>query len=246
MHAWVPFLAASLVALVWSALDSSATAAFEVFRKHLHHTARDMDIYWEWLAHTLPRAVLLVSCVIAGAVAASWNAWQNPLDLGWLARASLWALMVACSVALVATPSLWARHRLLRFAHYKAEELRELVSQVSTKEDIDLHLEPAELATFGGVDGWTAWHPLKTDWSERPVWAGLTPVVYLRESAETSLIVPVDFTAFLAWKLPRGAVAPGRWMPIFPRCSVKSVSRVPGREGWSLIHAELDVDDAAA
>ena len=203
-------------------------------------------MYWEWLVQQLLRATLLISCVIVGVVAATWMQLQNPWDFGWLGRMSLFATMLTCSIALLAMPHLSAYLRLKYFLNYKAAELTELVSKLSTSDGLRQHLEPAEQGAFGGVDGWTAWHPRQEVWNEEPFWAGLTPVVYLHQHAEISLIVPVDFEHFLAWKLPDGSVTPGKFMPILPRCTVKAVSCLSGREGWSVVHADMELDDAAA
>jgi len=246
MLALILYLLVTLIPLAWLAIDNNAIAAFEIFKKHLHRTARDMGMYWEWLVQQLLRASLLISCVILGIVAATWMLRQNPWELGWLERTSLFAAMLIGSLALFAMPHLSANLRLKSFLYFKSAELMTLVSSVSSKEGIRQHLEPAKLDMFNGVDGWTAWHPLEEGWNGEPLWAGLTPVIYLHQDKETSLIVTVDFEHFLAWKLPRGSVTPGHPMPICPRCSVKTVSDLRGREGWSVVHADLDIEEAAA
>lgn len=240
------YLLSILVALSWVALDSKAIAAFEMLKKRLHCTARDMGMYREWLFQSLLRAALLLTLVVAGIVVASSILQQNPWGLGWVGRFSLFAVMLTCSLALLTLPYLSAYLRLKWFLYFKAAELMRLVSIVSSTEGVRQHLEPADFDVFDGIDGWTAWHPRKEGWNEEPLWSGLTPVVYLHQDTEISFIVPVDFEHFLAWKLPSGSVTPGNLMPIGPRCSTKAVSDLRGREGWSVVHADIDIDEAAA
>ena len=240
------YLLATLIALAWIAVDDNAVAAFEVFKRRLHSTARDMGIYREWLAPQLMRATLLTSCVSIGVVAATSMRFHNPWDLGWLGRTSLFGIMLGFSITLLAMPHLSTHLRLKQFLNCKATELSQLVPEVSTVDGIRQYLEPAELDTFDGEDGWTAWHPCRETWDKDPFWEGLTPVVYLYQYPAASLIVPVDFEHFLAWRLPAGSVTPGECMPIWPRFSVRTVSCLPGCEGWSIIRANMEPDDAAA
>ncbi len=239
-------LLVTLVALSWVVLDNNAVVAFEIFNRELHSTARAMGMYWQWLLQSLLRAMLLISCVVAGLMAAIWMLEQNPWGLGRLGRASLFVGLFTCSIAILALPHLSACFRLRRFLRFKAAELAELVASLSSNEGVRRHLEPAALDRFSGVDGWTAWHPRNERWNEEPFCAGLTPVVYLHQGTETSLIVPVDFEYFLAWKLPDGSVTPGKLMPIRPPCFVKSVSGLRRREGWSVVRANLEIEDGAA
>jgi len=238
------YLLLVLIALSWVALDNNATAAFEILNSCLHRTARDMGMYWKWLLQSLLRAALLITLVVTGVVAAAWILQQNPWGLGWLGKASLFAVMLTCSLALFALPHLSAYLRLKRFLSFKAAELVKLVSIVSSEEGVRQHLVQADLGVFGGVDGWTAWHPREEGWNEEPFWSGLDPVVYLHQDAEVSFIVPVHMASsyFLAWNLPSGSVTPGNLMPISPRCATKAVSDLRGRKGWSVVHAEFDVD----
>ncbi len=235
------YLIVTLIALSWVMLDHNARAAFEVFEWSLHSTAREMGMYREWLLQSLIRAVLLISFVIIGIVAATWMLLQNPWNLEWLGRASLFAAMITFSIATLVMPHLSAHVRLWRFLNFKATELSDLVSVLSTNEGVYCSLEPAEQGVFDGADGWTAWHPRAEEWKENPLWSGLVPVVYLYQSTATSLIVPVDFEHFLAWKLPDGGIMPGKLMPFWPSCLVKAVRRLRGCEGWSIVHAELQI-----
>ena len=235
-----------LVALSWVALDNNATSAFEIFNRHLHPTARQMGMYWEWAFGSLARVIFLATLVMLGIVASTWMQQQNPWGFGWIVRNTIFGFMLCSSLALFAMPRLSVHLRLKRFLYFKAAELAELVSIISSEEGVRQHLEPAELDVFDGVDGWTAWHPCEDEWNEDPIWVGLTPVIYLHQNAGPSLIVPVDFEHFLAWQLPAGSVAPGNLMPICPHFSVKMVYDLRGRDGWSVVQADMELEDAAA
>ena len=151
--------------------------------------------------------------------------------------------MLSGSLLLFAMPRLSVYLHLKYFLYFKAAELTNLVSIVSSKERVHQHLKPSNRDIFHGHDGWTAWHPSEEAWNENPLWAGLIPVVYLRQDVEPSLIFPVvDCKHFLAWQLPCGSVTPGNLMPICPRCSVKAVHNLRGREGWSVVRADMDVE----
>jgi hypothetical protein len=231
-----------LIALCWVALDSNATAAFEILKKQLHGTARDMGMYWKWLLQSLLRAALLTSLVLAGIVVATRMFQQNPWDLERLASRSLFAAMLTSSLALLAMPQLSAHLRLQRLLDSKAAGLTQLVAALSSEEGVRQHLEPAE-HPFAGVDGWPAWHPKQEQWEGNRLWSDLVPVIYRRQETETSLIIPMDFEHFLAWKLPAEIATPGTWMPIWPRFSVKSARDLRGRKGWSVVKADLEDED---
>lgn len=82
MFATALYLLVALIVLSWPVLDNNATAAFEIFHRELHNTARAMGIYWRWLLQSSLRATLLISCVVVGLVAAIWMLQQNPWGLG--------------------------------------------------------------------------------------------------------------------------------------------------------------------
>ena len=138
------YLLVTLIALLWVVFDHNAMAAFELFKRFLHGTARDMGMYWKWLLQSLLRAAILFLCVIGGIMAATWVLKQDPWHLGWLARASLFAAMLTCSIAILSMPHLSARLRLRRFLKFKAAELTELASTLSTGEGVRRQLEPAK------------------------------------------------------------------------------------------------------
>lgn len=240
------FILTILVALCWVSWDNNAIAAYEVLKKNLHSTARDMGMYREWLLQSTLRLALLLTLVAMGIVAAFSVLQHNPWSFGVRGKATLFATMLACSLALFAMPHLSAKLRLKSFLYFKATELEELVSIVSSNEGIRKNLEPAEMDAFDGTNGWSAWHPLDERWSEGPIWEGLVPLIYLHQDTETSFIIPVDFEHFLAWKLPEGSVTPGSLMPIRPNCSVMTVSELRGRKGWSVVQADIDIEEEAA
>lgn len=238
------YLLGTLIAISWVVLDDNAVAAFEIFNRCLHSTARHMGIYWKWLVQTFLRAALLLSCVISGVVAATWIWQRNPWDLPWLGKTFVFAAMLVCSIAISAMPHLTAYFRLRHFLHFKAAELTNLALNLSSSEGVRQHLEPADNRAFRGVEGWTAWHPRQERWHEEACWTGLVPLAYLHQDQQTSLIVPVDFEYFLAWNLPQGSVLPGKLMPIYPRCYVKAVRDLPGYEGWSVVRADMEIEEA--
>lgn len=240
------YLLTILAALCWVSLDNNSIAAYEVLKKNPHTTARDMGMYWEWLLQSVLRSALLLTLVVIGIVATFSVLQHNPWGFGWVGKASAFAIMLTCSLALFAMPYFSAKLRLRTFLYHKATELEKLVSIVSSDRGIRQNFEPAEMDAFDGADGWSAWHPRIEGWSEEPIWAGLVPLIYLHQDTETSFIIPVDFEHFLAWKLPEGSVTPGNLMPIRPNCSVMTVNELSGLKGWSVVQADIDIEEEAA
>ena len=237
------YLLAMLATLVWLVLDRDATGAFEAFSKNNRLSAREIGFYWQFMLYSLSRAFLLALLTGVGVVSACLMFIQNPWELGPFAGIALPIFMLATSLAIPALPHLAARIRFQRFLSYVSDELTELVSAISSEEEIRRQLEPATGGLFDGEDGWTAWHPTGDYWEKNSFWNDLIPVVYLHREAEPSLIIPVDFSSFLAWSLPPGSFASGDLLPLRPRCSVTAMHDLPGREGWMVIEAELTDDE---
>jgi hypothetical protein len=233
-------------ALIWVGVDRNAIGPFEFLSRNNHATARDMGIYSEWVRHSLGRLAFLTIIVTLNVVVAFLMFAKNPLNFGQSIRGTVLGTMLVGSLLLFAMPRLSVYLRLKKFLYFKAAELTNLVSIVSSKEGVRQHLKPSELDLFHGHDGWTAWHPSEEAWNENPLWAGLVPLVYLHQDAEPSLIVTVDGVLFLAWNLPCGSVTPGKLMPICPLRSVKAVHNLRGRVGWSVVQAELVGKEVAA
>jgi hypothetical protein len=230
-------------ALIWVGVDRDAIEAFEFLSRNSHANARCMGIYSEFVRYSLGRLAFLTIIVTLNVVVAFLMFAKNPLNFEPSIRGTVLGTMLAGSLVLFAMPHLSVYLRLKHFLYFKAAELRNLVSIVSSKEMVRQQLKPSDI--FDGQDGWTAWHPSEEAWKENPLWAGLVPLVYLHQDAEPSLIVPVDGEYFLAWKLPCGSVTPGNLMPVLPHYCVKAVHNLRGREGWSVVQAELVVEAAA-
>ena len=205
-----------------------------------------MGLYWKWLLQCALRFALLLALVVSGIVAAFFVLQQDPWSFGWGGRVALFAIMLTCSLALFALPHFAASFRFKTFIYRKVTELEELVSIFSSNEGIWKNLEPAKKDAFGGVDGWSAWHPIGERWNEEPIWGGLVPLNYLHQGTETSFIIPIDFEHFLAWKFPEGIATPGNSMPIRPHCSIREVKELRGRKGWSVVQADIGTEVKAA
>jgi hypothetical protein len=236
------YILVALVALIWMALDTDATSAFEIFRRHLHRTARAMQMYSDWAFHSLRRCVFLLTLVALSLLVTFLMLAQNPFDLGQSARNAMFASTLIGSLAMIPLPYLSAHLRLLRHLYSKAADLSELVSIVTSETEVPHHLEPAEYDTS---DRWTAWHPKEDQWKADRYWIGIVPVAYLRQGTELSLIVPVDWEHFLAWKIPAGSAVPGCDLPFKgpgeTAFTVKTVHRVIGRQGWSVVRADMKI-----
>jgi hypothetical protein len=237
------YILVMIVALLWIVIDHDAMCAFELFQIKLHAMAREMGIYWKWANHTLGRFAFLLMLVSVALVAAIWMAMQNPWEFGEPARIAVLGAMVVGSLAVLILPYLAARLRFARCLYSRSSQLAELVSLVRS-ETVEQHLEAAD---YDARDGWSAWHPRGDDWQRDKLWRGLVPVAYLRRGFGPSVVVPMDWEHFLAWRLPVD-LEPGK---CFPFCGpgettfvVKAVHKLLGRQGWSVVRADMDGLDA--
>jgi hypothetical protein len=130
--------------------------------------------------------------------------------------------------------------RVQRRLRSKAAQLASLVALVTSGSDFAQELQPAGYDTD---DSWTAWHPKQQHWQSQEYWSGIVPVAYVRQSKVPSIVVPFDWTLFLAWKLPAGSALPGLFLPFHgPGGSsfrVRSVQRLRHCPEWTVINAEL-------
>jgi hypothetical protein len=225
-----------LGALIWLGVDKNATGAFEFVRRNLHTTARDMGMYSEWVRYSLGRLVFLTILVILNVTLSAWTFATNPLDFGLAPRGTMLAAMLAGSLALVALPFLAARLRFLQFVYSKTAQLAELVAVANSGSEVQHHLDVAKYETRCG---WTAWHPKQQDFERNPLWSEMVPVIFLLQGIRPSVVVPIDFTYFLAWNLP-GEVQPGEPLPCWGNFLVETVHKIPWRSGWSVVCAEMD------
>ena len=237
------YLAIAVVAVTWCMSDTNATGAYEVLRRSLHATAHDMGAYGEWLSYSLPRCVVLFTLVGLSTGASFLLLQQNPFGLGQLLRTILFATMLIGSLGLLLLPYVCARVRFRRYLVSKAAEFSKLASLCQSEEETLRQLEPANYHTD---DKWTAWHPKMNIWKQDECWADIVPVVYLRREPVPSLIVPVDWQHFLAWNFPSESCIPGQCLPVHgpgvATFSINATYKLPGRPGWSVVSAALDVD----
>lgn len=236
----VAYLLAVLGTLAWVVFDRNAVDLFEIFHRRRHSTAYETVMYREWVFNSLQRAVLLATLIGVGVVAATFLFQKNPWELEQLPRAALLGFMLFGSLGLIAFPHLASRLRFKKFLHFKAKQMHSLVTILSSEESIHQQLEPADRFDVGA--GWAAFHPRQHTWEGNQMWSGLTPIVYIHGGAERSFIVPVDWEYSLAWKLPSDTLQQRRMMPFSPLWTVNAIRNLPGCDGWSVVHAEMDFD----
>lgn len=80
-------------------------------------------------------------------------------------------------------------------------------------------------------------HPRGDDW-----WPDVVPVAYLLPDTMSSIIFPIDFTSFVAWRLPSEFVRSGELLPFEgPSGStfkLRKVTRVRGCPHWTLLRTD--------
>jgi hypothetical protein len=132
--------------------------------------------------------------------------------------------------------------RIRRTLRDTAQKLTPVANQLAVATDISAILDKAAYR----VDPlWSAWHPRSVD-----DWSRVVPVVYVHAPPATSVIFPVDWGYFLAWKLgdqlpPVGAALPFNG-PGTTTFVLRSVGPLHGLPDWSLFYAELDLGEAVA
>jgi hypothetical protein len=170
------------------------------------------------------------------------DAGHESAGLGQCRLSAVFAIMLIGSLAIIPLPYLAAYVRILRYMYSKAEDLSELVSNVTSDTEFWRHMEPAEYVVS---NGWTAWHPRGDDWCTNELWSDIVPVAYFRKGTENSLVIPIDWEHFLAWNIPPVCFVPGQCLPFHgPDTStftIKRVSRLIGRQHWSVVRADLNI-----
>jgi hypothetical protein len=169
---------------------------------------------------------------------------ENAWELEQRSRIALLCVMVAGSFMVVALPHLVAYVRYVRALYSHAAALDKLIVLINSKEDFRNLFEPAD---YHAINGWTAWHPSVERWQNDKVWTDLVPVVYLNWATGLSVIVPLSWSSFLAWKLSDD-ISAGTQLPFHgpqeTTFCVNSIHRLCGRCNWSVIRADFDVSDS--
>lgn len=229
-----------LAALLWVAVDKYSTGSFEFFSKIRHECARDMGMYPEWLRYTLGRLALLSLLMAISAFAAVRVFASNPLELNLSGQWLLLSSMLVGTALLLALPFLADRMRFIRMLYTKTTALTNQFSLADWQPEIQNNWDNTGYATS---QSWTAWHPRVNELEHDPVWSVLVPVIYLHLGVQPSIVVTFNWEYFLAWKWP-GETRINAPLPFTgpgnTRFFIKSERQLPGRAGWSIIHAEME------
>lgn len=235
---------AILGALLWVFMDRDAAEAFQFLRSTTRATARDMGLYRQFARDNLLRLALLTILASVGVATALAMFANNPFNLEHVSRGILLAIMLAGAIALFRLPFLFGYLRFQRFVYSKTASLADLLRVAESATEIHRHLDDAGYATQGG---WTAWHPNQHDFDHNSLWSGIVPVAYLRQGSRPSVVVPVDFCRFLAWNFPADLKV-GEELPFTgpgdTRFFATAMRKLRGRFGWSIIYADMEVDEA--
>lgn len=235
---------AFLIALLWAWTDRDAAEAFDFLRRTTRQTARDMGLYQQFARDNLLRLALLTILASVCVVTALAMFVNNPFNLEQLIRGGVLTAMLAGAIAIFRLPHLLAFLRFQRFVYSKTARLADLLRVTESETEIHRQLVDAGYATQGG---WTAWHPNQHDFDHNSLWRGLVPVAYLWRGSRPSVVVPVDYRCFLAWNLPADLKA-GEELPFTgpgdTRFFVTAMRKLVGRFGWSIIYADMEVDEA--
>lgn len=234
---WI-YLVGLVGAVIWVTLDKNASGTFEIFSANLHQCARAMGMYWEWVRYSFGRLVFLSFLVILSLGSTGHVFQNNPIDLEESSKWLLLAVMLTGTLLVIASPPLADRLRFIKLIYVKVRHFSD-VGLADLSSD-SAPLEPADYAT---ESSWSAWHPILEDYEQDPVWRDMAPVLYLCKSAQTSLVVTIDFEYFLACNWP-GEVHAKEPLPFTgpgdTRFIVESIRQLPCRPGWTIIHAEME------
>jgi hypothetical protein len=232
-----------VAAIIWVTLDKYAPGAFEFFYSSTHECARAMGMYGEWIRYSLGRLAFLSILVAMSLMATHLAFYSNPLELRPLSRWVLLSVMLTGSLLLIALPQLASRLRFIKLIYTKSAMFSELSTQIFDDTEFKKSWELADYAT---EHQWTAWHPKMEDvenYERDPRWKDMVPVIYLRQGKQQSLVATTDFEYFLAWNWLREvdvAEALPFTGPGDTRFFLRSIRQLPGRPGWTVIHAEME------
>ncbi len=238
---WLYF-AVLAFACLWVTVDKDARGAFECLSKMLHSTARSMGIYGQFLCYSAGRLLVLLTLVLLAVSAAFGVLHHNPLGLSPNGRGLIFVGMILGAAAITVLPWLASRLRFARLLRSVAAEFEDMVVSLPLGQERSSHWDVAQYDT---TNGWTAWHPKQATFERDGVWSAIVPLFFVGSGTQPSVMYPIDFEYFLAWRLPND-LKPGDTMPFFAWKTdflVKSVTPLRGRPGWSVVRADMELED---
>lgn len=225
--------------MLWIAVDAETAYIFDVFGKNFDYMWRHSGQRWKltfmygWRLLALLLLVAICS-FLAWLIAGATTGWQSG------------AVILFLFIALAVTPCIlfpWidvtSQWRFQRSLRNTARQLTPVVESLAAAEDLTAILDDSQYRT---EFPWTAWHPKTTT-----EWPGVAPVAYFCSQPAVTIIFPVDFSTFLAWKLENQLPIPGELLPFYALENgpllLQGVWPLNGVPDWSLVHAEIQWPD---
>jgi hypothetical protein len=239
-------IAASVVCLIWIALDAGTEEVFIVYGPMLR-TAWQMKA-WSVFASCGWRLALIAGVILLNVPPAYQATIGNGVNTG-TAIVAVWCLAVLLAIGLVPWTFLMRSARKRRFTNATALILKETATHLSTVPDLSSGLEPAE---YKNESGWDAWHPNSQCFQSadgQKLWSRAVPVVYTSAEFPRTVVIPIDWSDFCVWGgrptfagfhklLPFGGPGTARFR-VGP-----NIRRLEVADCW-IVRAELELPDGS-
>ncbi len=223
--------------LLWIALDAETAYIFDVFGKnfdymwwHSGHRWKITFMYgWRLLAVTLLIAVCAYMAWLLASAASNGRA-------GTLLLFGTLSFIPLCLLPWINFAN---RKRFQLFLRNTAKQLTPVAQYIATNPNVSAMLDDADYRTD---PDWSVWHPKSID-----DWPAIVPVAYAHARPAATVLFPVDWENFLAWKLGDQLPTPGSVLPFNgpgdSTFTLLSVSPLRGVPDWSLVHADFQLDN---
>lgn len=224
-----------LFSMAWTAVDGEARTISYV----IWHLAKrkswpsEPGFLWGTWWRLITMAALQVG-MLATLFGFTWNAWAD----AWSPPSAIGIGLGGLFMMSFQHPSLhpyfeWRRRRI---AAKVCHQLDPIALQLEELKMVNSLTQAAEYQT---EDGWLARHPLgDTYWTPDAV-----PVAYILPERR-SVIFPIDFEYFVAWKLPSNLAQRGNQLPFEGPYSstfkVRNAAKLRGCPNWTLLRTDMD------
>jgi hypothetical protein len=229
----VGYLILLAAGLLWITLDAETAYIFDVFGKQFDYMWYHSGQRWKF---TFMYGWRLLTLVLLIAVCA-YLAWLLVSAISdWRAAAILlFVTLTVIPLCLLPWIKAASRIRFQRILHNRAKQLTPVAQSLAAAQDISAILDDAQYRT---EPDWSSWHPKSID-----DWPEIVPVAYVHSPPAVTILFPVDWDTFLAWKLLGQLPDAGSLLPFngpFDSTFVlRQVRPLHGEPDWTLVHAEL-------
>lgn len=238
-------IAASVICLIWIALDTGTDDVFLVYG-HMIRTAWQMRAWSVFIACGW-RFAIIAGVILLNVSLAYQATINNSIDAD-SATVALWCLAVLLAISSVPWTFLMRALRQRRWTNATATMLTETATHLRTVPNLSSELERAE---YKNKSGWDAWHPNAERFQSaegQQLWSRVVPVVYTSSDFPRTVVIPIDWSSFCIWGCPPSFAQSGELLPFGGPGTSRfragaSVRRLESAGGCWIVQAELELPD---